>query len=373
MKDKVLAQLAASSSQLPLAVNDAVLSYVNFFTSERGRRVLYAGLKRSGRYQPMISRILDEEGVPQELIHLAQAESAFLPRAVSYAAAAGMWQFIRSRGTEYGLTTSKTFDERLDPEKATRAAARHLHDLYKQLGDWHLAMAAYNCGPFCVERAVQRTGYADFWELRARNALPRQTMNYVPAILAMAIVSKNLQAYGLPPAEFDAPLVYDTVKMTSDTGLALIADAAELPVSEVRDSNPSLLGAIAPAGYEVHVPRSKGGAVLAALDSVPSEKRAAWRLHRVASGENLASIARQYSTAPAFILAVNSHADPAFFESLDGGEVLLIPAQARPAPTMKSARTRAGSRQIRASGAKRGNARVATASSKTKSRKAGRS
>lgn len=340
MKDKVAAQLSATSSQLPLAMNDAVLGYVNYFTSERGRKVLYAGLKRSGRYRAMIERILDEEGVPRELIHLAQAESAFMPRAVSRAAASGMWQFVRSRGQEYGLKADRTSDERLDPEKATRAAARHLHDLYKQMGDWHLAMAAYNCGPYCVERAVQRTGYADFWELRARNALPRETMNYVPAILGMAIVAKNLEAYGLESVTPDAPLEYDTVQVTADTGLALIADAADLPVSEIRDLNPSLLRAVAPAGHEVRVPRAKGSAVIAALDSVPADKRASWRLHRVSGGETLASIARRYSTAPGSIVAANARAGEGYFDSLDDGEVLLIPALAQAEPKARATRTR---------------------------------
>lgn len=358
MKNKVAAQLSATSSQLPLLVNDAVLSYVNYFTSERGRRVLYAGLKRSGRYQSMITRILDEEGVPRELIHLAQAESAFMPRAVSRAAASGMWQFVRSRGQEYGLKADRVSDERLDPEKATRAAARHLHDLYKQMGDWHLAMAAYNCGPYCVERAVQRTGYADFWELRARNALPRETMNYVPAILGMAIVAKNLQGYGLEPVVPDAALEYDTIQVTADTGLALIADAADLPVSEIRDLNPSLLRGVAPAGYEVRVPRAKGGMVLAALESVPAVKRAAWRLHRVAGGDTLASIARRYSTAPGSIVAANSQAGERFFESLNDGEVLLIPALAPAEPAARAARSRASSTRVRSSRNRQGAARV---------------
>src|SRR5437764_9724710 len=132
----------------------------------------------------MIRRIFDQEGVPQELIHLAQAESGFLARAKSRKAAVGMWQFLAWRGREYGLDQTAYSDDRLDPEKATQAAARHLHDLYNEFGDWYLAMAAYNCGPGCVERAVQRTGYADFWELRAHNALPRETQNYVPLILA---------------------------------------------------------------------------------------------------------------------------------------------------------------------------------------------
>ena len=190
LKDKVKEQVQATVSQLPLSFNDAVLGYINYF-SGRGRKTLIAGLERAGRYRPMIERILQEEGIPQELIHLAQAESGFFPRAVSYKAAGGMWQFVAWRGQQYGLMRTAFTDDRFDPEKATRASARHLHDLYNMFGDWYLAMAAYNCGPNAVARAVERTGYADFWELRNRHVLPEQTTNYVPIILAMTIMSQE--------------------------------------------------------------------------------------------------------------------------------------------------------------------------------------
>jgi membrane-bound lytic murein transglycosylase D len=274
----------------------------------------------------MIQKVFDEEGIPRELIHLAQAESGFIPRAVSPKAATGMWQFVKFRGLEYGLRQSPYHDDRLDPEKATRAAARHLRDLYQQLGDWHLAMAGYNCGPSCVERAVQRTGYADFWELRARNALPRETQNYVPAILAMAIVAKNPEAYGLVLEDGDNPLEFDALKLTVSTNLALVADAADLPMSDVRDLNPALTRSIAPTGYELKVPKGKGTRVMAALELVPPERRASWRLHRVSEGDTLASIARRYSTAAGSILAANAKPDASAIEETETGEVLLIPA-----------------------------------------------
>src|SRR5579884_2302670 len=236
LKPKVKEEIAATASQLPLEESDSVISYIHFFSTERGRKILVAGLRRAGRYRPLIQRILAEEGVPQELIYLAQIESGFLPRAVSYKSAVGMWQFVQWRGREYGLMQTSATDDRLDPEKATRAAAKHLHDLYNEFGDWYLAMAAYNCGPGCVEKAVERTGYADFWQLRSRNALPRETQNYVPLILAITIMSKNPKDYGLDGIDEEAPVEYDTVALDAPTNLALVADAIERPRSEEHTS-----------------------------------------------------------------------------------------------------------------------------------------
>ena len=339
-KNQAISQVKALASQLPLTVNDAVASYITFFsTVERGRKTFLFGMKRAARYRPMIERILAEEGVPQELLHLAQAESGFMPMALSPKAAAGMWQFIRGRGNEYGLRQSQWHDDRLDPEKATRSAARHLRDLYEQLGDWYLAMAAYNCGPGCIERAVQRTGYADFWELRNRNVLPAETRNYVPAILAMAIIAKNPGLYGLELMPGDEPLHYDTIRLTSPTNLGLIADAADRPVSDIRDMNPSLVRNVAPGDYELRVPKGASGGILAALDMVPPEKRLSWRLHRIGAGDTLVSIAKRFAIAPKSIVAVNARLGETKVEDSPEGDVLIIPVAARPAPAVRASRT----------------------------------
>lgn len=319
LKPKVKEQLQATSSQLPLQMTDAVLSYINYFNSDKGRRTLLAGLRRAGRYKPLIQRILAEEGVPQELIYLAQAESGFLPRAVSNKAAVGMWQFVQWRGRQYGLNQSAYTDDRLDPEKATRSAARHLRDLYQKFGDWYLAIAGYNCGDGCVEKAVQRTGYADFWDLRARNAIPKETTNYVPIILAMTIMHKNAKDYGLEEIEIDPALTYDTIELEAPTHLALIADIADRPVSEIRELNPSLLNSVAPANYALHVPEGTKEEVMASLVSIPAQRRASWRIHRVNPGDTMESIARRYNMPVNSIASLNNQSDA------EVGNVLIIP------------------------------------------------
>jgi len=322
LKNKVLEEVRATASQLPLQVNDVVLSYINYFSTARGRKILIYGMRRGGRYRPMIQRILDEEGVPQELIFLAQAESGFLPRAVSRARATGMWQFVRLRGREYGLKQSPYADDRLDPEKATRAAARHLHDLYQHYGDWYLAVAAYNCGPVNVDRGVERTGYADFWELRRRNVLPKETSNYVPIILAMTIMAKNAREYGLENIDPDPPVVYDTVELEAPTHLQLVADLSESSVVQLRELNPALLKNVAPAGWPLRAPKGSGAALRAALETIPTNRRASWRAHRVGEEDTVASIARRYRVTERALLAAN----PGLGGGLRPGTVALVPA-----------------------------------------------
>ncbi len=340
IKDRVQTEVKSTTSALPLIVNDAVLGYINYF-SGKGHKTIEGGLTRAGRYSAMISRILAEEGVPQELIHLAQAESGFLPRAVSRAAAEGMWQFVKFRGNQYGLKQTPYSDERLDPEKATRAAAHHLHDLYNEFGDWYLAIAAYNCGPGGVERAVERTGYADFWELRARGALPKETSNYVPIILAMTIMSKNASAYGLDQIVPDRPIEYDTITTTSPTSLALLSDLTDVSVPELLQLNPALLRSIAPGDFEIRVPKGLGQQVTAGLDLVPVERRASWRLHRVAPGETLSAIAHSFNSPAAQIASANNLAGN---EPAEGDRLVIPVVYHEPAPVARTAAKSARSR-----------------------------
>jgi membrane-bound lytic murein transglycosylase D len=307
-RSKVLDLIHSTASQLPLQQHDTVIGAVNYFTSERGKKIIAAGLRRQARYRPMIERILAQEGVPLELLFLAQAESGYLPRAKSNKLCVGLWQFARATGHDYGLLQTASTDDRMDPEKSTRAAARYLKDLYTHFGDWYLAMAAYDCGPACVDHAVMRTGYADFFELRRLNALPKETANYVPAILAMTIVGKNAPAYGLDHLDLESPVETDSLEMQTPTHLALIADAVDRPLSELKELNPGLLKSVAPAGFKVNVPKGSLAAVETAFAVVPPAKRDAWRLHRVSLGDSFAGLAKRYSAQTASISLAN-HAE----------------------------------------------------------------
>lgn len=332
LRGRVREQIQATASELPLEENDAVLSYIHYFLTERGRRVLTSGFARSGQYRDMILRILAEEGLPEELLFVAQVESRFDPRAVSRSRAVGMWQFMKVTGIEYGLTQTAAVDLRRDPEKATRAAARFLRDLYEHYGDWYLAMAAYNCGAGCVDNAIMKTGYADFWELRRLRVLPLATANYVPAVLAMTILFENREAYGLE-AEFDAPVRYDSRELQSETSVALIARAVDRPVSELKDLNPALLKTTAPAGYMLRLPADTLPQLEEAFAVIPAAQRKNWRVHRVEERDTLASISKQYKVTEAQVSAVNHGRLP------EPGAFAAIPvaAPATPKPAAKVA------------------------------------
>jgi membrane-bound lytic murein transglycosylase D len=322
VKAKAEAEIKSTRSDLPLMMTDQVAGYINYF-SNRGRGTIERALSRSGQYDEMIRRTLKQEGVPQDLIYLAQAESGFHPLAVSRAGARGIWQFMASRAKGYGLERSWWLDERQDPEKSTRAAAHHLKDLYNQFGDWYLAMAAYNSGPGTVQSAVKRTGYADFWELYRRNVLPKETRNYVPIILAVTIMAKNPEQYGLASVAKEKPLAYDTVKIDYPIDLRLAAECVDASAADLQDLNPSLLRMTTPKdhAFELHLPAGTGKTFQSAVASIPVDKRVWWRYHKVQAGETLASIARTYHTAPKSIAQANDLDD----EALAPESRLIIP------------------------------------------------
>jgi membrane-bound lytic murein transglycosylase D len=320
---KVEQELISVPHDLPLTVNDSVLQYLNFFTTAKGRAIVEHGLGRAGRYNDMIRRVLRQEGVPQDLIYLAQAESAFQPAAVSRAGARGLWQFMPFRGEEYDLDRNYWVDERSDPEKATRAAARHMRDLYDMFGDWYLVMAAYNSGPMNVVKAIERTGYADFWDLQRLHALPKQTQNYVPIIIAMALVAKAPALYGVQVAP-EKPAQVDTIKPGHPIDLHLVADASGADVDDLRALNPELLRGVTPNDpkFELNVPAGTAEKFELNIQQVPAEKWTSWRLHSVGEGESLADIARRYRVTIAAIESAN-HLQP--HASLPAGFLVNVP------------------------------------------------
>jgi membrane-bound lytic murein transglycosylase D len=303
---KAEAEIKHTRSDLPLMMTDQVAGYISYF-SGRGRGVFERAFARSGRYHDMIVSTLKQEGVPQDLIYLAQAESGFHPLAVSRAGARGIWQFMAARGRGYGLGHSMWVDDRQDPEKSTRAAARHLKDLYAQFGDWYLAMAAYNSGPGTVQAAVKRTGYADFWELYRRNVLPKETRNYVPIILAVTIMAKNPSQYGLDGVAMEHPPDFDTVTINYPVDLRLAAECVNSTPEELQDLNPSLLRTTTPhqGEFALHLPAGTKDQYATAIAAVPPDMRLWWRYATVHSGDTLASLARSYRVTAKAISEAN--------------------------------------------------------------------
>ncbi len=326
--DPQLEQQASSTMQsvahdLPLALNEHVLSFINFFQTNRGRAIVSRGLEKAGRYRAMIERILREEGLPQDLIYMAQAESAFEPYALSRMGAKGLWQFMSYRARQYGLTRSWWVDERQDPEKSTRAAARHLRDLYEQFGDWYLAIAAYNSGPGNVQRGIERTGYADFWELLRRRVLPRETENYVPIILAVAFIAKDPARFGIDVAP-EPPMRFERVTIPKPIDLRLVAEMIEVDVETIRRLNPQLLRIVTPnqPDFELNLPPGTTQKFLTEVATIPEDKWVSWRKHRIEPGETLGGIAKLYRTKPAAIADVNGIQLTA---ALQPGDKLIIP------------------------------------------------
>ena len=327
LRGRAEGEVGAVSHDIPLTVNDPVLAYLNYFRTPRGSAIVETGLRRSGRYREMIRRVLKEEGLPQDLIYLAQAESAFQPQAVSKAGARGMWQFMSFAGRKYGLQKTWWVDERQDPEKATRAAARDLRDLYDQFGDWYLAMAAYNSGAGMVQHAIERTGYADFWELYHRNVLPRETQSYVPIILALTLISKDPGRYGIE-FETEPSLKADTVKPGQAIDLRLVAETIDTDLESLRSLNPQLLRLVTPPDPEfvLQLPEGTAERFFAEIAAIPPEKWVSWRRHKVEQGETLSSIARQYHVLPAEVADAN---DLAVGGTIEEGQKLIIPAAAK--------------------------------------------
>ncbi len=328
----VSADLQSTSHDIPIPLNEKVLSYIELFQG-RLRDFLASGLERGASYLPMIQNVFRAEGLPLDLAYIPLIESAFKPSALSRAQAKGMWQFMRGTALENGLKHDWYIDERADPEKATRAAAKYLHTLYNMFDDWHLALASYNGGPGRVQRAMQKTGINDFWQLSSnQQRLPRETREYVPMILAAIIIAKNPAQYGFDAApamltagNATAALKYEKVALPQAMDLRRVAEWCGKPIDEIQALNPELRRWTTPvrnSGYEVKVPVGTGDKLRERLRSATPSELASLNWYRVKNGESLASIARKLSVsredlAEANSLTVKSH--------VRSGQQLVVP------------------------------------------------
>jgi membrane-bound lytic murein transglycosylase D len=321
---KLQKELTITTSDLPLVINDQVAGYIGYFANSPSFHAhMLRSMERAGKYKEMMQKMLAEQGVPQDLIYLAVAESGFQPQALNpKSGAGGMWQFMPTGA--YGLVRNGWVDERFDPEKSSRAYAKYMKFLYNQMGDWYLAMAAYDWGAGNVQRAVMRTGYADFWELYRRNALPTETKNYVPQILAAIIMAKNPQKYGLDKMVPDPAVVSDTVTVDYAVDLRLVADVTDASVQEIVALNPSLLRMSTPTDmdFDLHLPVGTRDVYLDRMKEIPEDKRTSWRFHTVKPGESLEAIAGNLHSRAAEIAQTNGID---IGDTVEPGDELVIP------------------------------------------------
>ena len=324
-----------TTSDLPLVINDQVAGYINAYANSRSFTAhMRSSLQRAGRYREMIQAVLKQEGVPQDLIYLAVAESGFQLQVVNArSGAGGMWQFMPFQGA-YGLQRNGYFDERFDPEKSSRAYARYIKSLYNQFGDWYLAMAAYDWGPGNIQKAVMRTGYADFWQLYRRGALPRETANYVPQILAAVIMAKNPAKYGLEGVMAQPPLEEDTVPVDYAMDLRLAADVTDSTLANIVQLNPALLRLSTPTGirYDLHVPKGTADEFTKRIAAIPLDKRATWRFHEMRPGETLDQVGQLFKVSTHDIRVANDLADT---DAVGEGDELVVPVYSASAPSTR--------------------------------------
>ncbi len=331
-------EVKAVRSELPLVSNDYVDGVLTYLQNH-GRGYVTTALKRMGLYQAMISETLKKEGIPQELIYLAALESAFNPYALSHEGAKGIWQFMVGTGMLYGLKKDRWVDERQDPVKSTQAAARHLKELYQEFGDWSLAMAAYDSGPLTVQAAIERTGYADYWDLRRLHALPSETEDYVPIFMATLMIAKDPKAYGFD-IQPDPPLAADQVVLNAPTDLRLVAQLLDRPVEDLTRLNPCLLRWTTPPNnpeFTLNLPPGAKELFEQRIAAIPEDKRIWWRAYKVEEGDTLASIARKLHVSPVSLRQANKLDDES---EIAQGTHLVVPMS--PGSEASLARVREG-------------------------------
>jgi membrane-bound lytic murein transglycosylase D len=296
-REEVRSDERATSFDIPITINDSVLTVVASFCSRESVRERFAdGLIRAGRYLPMIRSTFKREGLPEDLAYVAMIESSFKVRARSKARAQGVWQFIVPTGRRYGLKKTRVLDERSDPVKATEAAAGYFKDLYEIFNDWYLVMAAYDAGEGRVARAIARTGSDNYWDLCRAGALPRETRLYVPSVIAAALIAKNQEHYGFR-VEPQPPMSFETVTLEKPVSLKKLAAASGVDYGALAELNPELRIGVTPAtrdGYILRVPKGSTEAIGRRVGSLPAAAVPNLVQHRVRKGETLARLARRY-------------------------------------------------------------------------------
>jgi membrane-bound lytic murein transglycosylase D len=348
LQDVVEADLKNTRYDIPVTLNEKVLKSLDFWLT-RGRKFFNDGLVRSGRYRDMIQRIFKEESVPLDVMYLAQVESLFKTNALSRTQNKGIWQFGKWTAIRYGLKVNSYIDERSDPEKSTRAAARYLNDLYGMFKDWNLVLAAYNWGEAKVQKLIERSGVNDFWDLMdLRKNFPEETKNHVPLIMASVILAKNPAKYGFP-TELDEPLDYDQVPVSKAIDLRSAAKILNTSLDQLKQLNPALRGMSTPADYPdfaLKVPAGSDPSVATQLAALPAVKfkpppEYGTTRHRVHQGETLARIASQYRVSVAELQRMNNIRSA---KSVRVGSYLTVPRRASARSKNLSTSTRSRSR-----------------------------
>src|SRR5918996_346728 len=309
-EDLVALEQSQKNVNFSFTLNPLIQQYINYYQGPRGRPTMESGLRRSGQFMRIARKIFAEEGVPLDITWLGQVESAWKVRAVSWAAASGLWQFIPSTGRRYGLRQNAYIDERNSIEQATRASAQYLKFLANRYnGNWELAMAAYNTGEGNIDRAISRAGSANFWMIYPYIA--QETRNYVPNILAVILIAKNPEKYGFKGIKPDNPWAYDVVRVPSATSLQLVADATDSSVDYIRSLNPELKRDVTPRGdiYDVRIPAGRAKPFQALLQRIVPERRETARVISVAPGEDLQTVANRTGINVAQLQAMNSGVD----------------------------------------------------------------
>lgn len=301
------------SLQIPMDDNPIVQKSIDFLTQSTGKRFYTKWLERSARWFPMMLRIAREEGMPQEILYLSMIESGMNPNAVSSAKAVGLWQFMRATGLDYGLNAAGSIfvDERRDPEKATRAAMRHLRDLYQEFGDWHLALAAYNCGAGCVSRAIKKTDSdtINYWTVRER--LPKETRGYIPKYISASKIAMDPESYGykIDSLNFNNEYLYDTYTLNEPINLDAIAKCVGITTDAIKDLNPELLFNCTPPDilpYNIKIPKGSGNLFAMNYAKLSPEDKSAFLTHTVLKNESLIKIAHQYDIDPSDLATMNN-------------------------------------------------------------------